>query len=838
MTNRAFILIVIFIITTLVVIPTGPLTHAQSGKGVIDDPLPTTESQAEAALPNVLWQLSQAIHGDAVRPRAQQVIKIIMEDGQPEKAARTAVQFADGCRGSRIYHDALAFYRQALELKSLPNSTTASILNSIAQTYADLSSFDLAARYFTQALEEAHDDLPANTTALTGLADLYRQQGALDKASRCIAKAVQLRSRHGAGADPALLYVRGLVSQEQRQIEDARTSFEEALAIYSTSGDAVGRIRTLCALSNLSLNASQMQAALEQARQALRLVDTMLSTATYIIRDQADGFEMKWQALLAYARAERGLGHKESALSTYKASIDFGNGVWPTIIATETSAIAFRQRSKASYLEYIDLLIQEGELETAYDIAREFKAQTYLYFSGSHKPKLRADDSQRAAVLREHSRLASALRSQLASGLTRRERVKAQDELEDNEFKIEATRLQGEMAHRRERMAPVPSLLTKELREKMAADHTALIDFSLTENHSLVALFSGGEVYYETLPSRIEIENAVKPFINEIGTAPNPLTAEKALRRLQSNAQSLFSMLFGNLARRIEPGQRLIVVPDGLLNYLPFEALMDNGRYLIEDHEISYIASANLLAQPQYSDGQSDDGSRMELLAFGDPVFGAAARGSVKRKHRTTSINVVRRQLIARGFQLTPIPRTRDEVQSIGSFFPTERRRIYLGKESTENALQHESLRSYRRLHFATHSLVDEKAPGQSAVLLTADSEEDGLLNANEISALDLNCDLVVLSACQTGRGQLRTGEGIIGLARAFLYAGARSVVVSLWSVSDISTSHVMKDFYRQMAGNVRNTEALRQAKLKMLQSRTEIRHPYYWAPFISVGKP
>jgi CHAT domain-containing protein len=115
---------------------------------------------------------------------------------------------------------------------------------------------------------------------------------------------------------------------------------------------------------------------------------------------------------------------------------------------------------------------------------------------------------------------------------------------------------------------------------------------------------------------------------------------------------------------------------------------------------------------------------------------------------------------------------------------------------------------------------------------------EDGFLEASEICDLDLDCELVVLSGCQTGRGQLLSGEGIVGLTRAFLYAGAQSVVVSLWSVSDISTGRLMKDFYQNLMVNSSNASALRLAKLHLLRSETVTRHPYYWASFVSVGRP
>jgi CHAT domain-containing protein len=134
---------------------------------------------------------------------------------------------------------------------------------------------------------------------------------------------------------------------------------------------------------------------------------------------------------------------------------------------------------------------------------------------------------------------------------------------------------------------------------------------------------------------------------------------------------------------------------------------------------------------------------------------------------------------------------------------------------------------------------VDEGSPSRSSLVLALDNdpEEDGLLQVSEIYDLKLDCDLVVLSACRTGRGQLLSSEGILGLSRAFLYAGARSVVVSLWDVSDISTAHFMKDFYKHLLSDDSGATALRKAKLQMLQGSKQKRHPYYWAPFVVIGR-
>src|SRR5581483_457792 len=185
---------------------------------------------------------------------------------------------------------------------------------------------------------------------------------------------------------------------------------------------------------------------------------------------------------------------------------------------------------------------------------------------------------------------------------------------------------------------------------------------------------------------------------------------------------------------------------------------------------------------------------------IGDPVFeptGMAAAG----KRVTRAVSQRTRHLPASDIpHFSTLPRTRDEVEYIASLFPANRRKVLLGTQSTEAAFKREPLKQYRRLHFATHSLIDEKTPARSAVVLMAGDAEDGLLDVSEISRLDLDCDLVVVSACQTGRGQLLSGEGIVGLSRAFLQAGARTVVVSLWNVSDGATGQLMKDFYANLS--------------------------------------
>lgn len=831
-----------FILTAVLLVAFDSLAFAQGDRSRSERQSQETASQAEALFQNALL-LSDNEDSKSARLQLQEAMRLWMQIREPGKAAMAALQVGDRYKKARKYQDALNYYRRALDIKSLPGAVRANALNAIAVIYAGLYLHDLAVRYFNRALDQARvvNDLPAQMLALTGLADLYHQQGALERALSCITPALRLSKKDHADADPALLYLKGRVGQEKGFIEDAKSAFEQALAIYRKTFNTEGQVKVLCAMSSLALLASRKQAALEQAEQAVELAEKQAKRVVSDA-DEMNARESRWRAWLSRARAQRAMEQKERAHNSYSRAIDHFKAIWwEFYIATEASAVAFREEAQTAYREYVDLLVEQGQFKKAYEVADEAKARTLLNFIGARRVRPPSEDSKQAATLRELSRSMARPRLQLlAPDLSREQQAKLQKDIEEAEYKMEETRLQAEMERSKERLVWSQPATADQLQEQMAQAQMTLAEFSLGENRSFVWLFTRGEFFFEILPARKEIEKAVRPYLTMLAATPNHLYIERDLAKLREHSEALFETLFGRLSSRIEPGQRLIVVPDGLLHYLPFEALIHNRHFLVEDHEISYLPSASMLAHLQDSRGEAGTGDRMELLALGDPIFGPELKVSVAKKSRNGPIDVIRHARGSHGFRLPPLPRTRDEVQYIAGLFSPDRTRLYLGEDSTEDAVKRESLRRYRRLHFATHSLIDETSPSRSAVVLTLDSDpdEDGFLEVSEISELDLDCDLVVLSACQTGRGQLLSGEGIVGLSRAFLYAGARAVAVSLWNVSDISTGQLMKSFYRHLAAGIGNAAALRETKLQMLKSDKETRHPYYWASFVIVGRP
>jgi CHAT domain-containing protein len=168
------------------------------------------------------------------------------------------------------------------------------------------------------------------------------------------------------------------------------------------------------------------------------------------------------------------------------------------------------------------------------------------------------------------------------------------------------------------------------------------------------------------------------------------------------------------------------------------------------------------------------------------------------------------------------------------------RARVYLGREASEERIKAGDLGAYRFVHLATHGFLNPRDPRLSGLLLASEaptSKEDGVLQLSEIYGLRLNADLVTLSACESGLGLVAKGEGIIGLTRGFLYSGARNVVVSLWQVNDETTADLMVTFYEGMLGGMKKAEALRAAKLALIQRQAESARPYYWAPFVLIGR-
>ncbi len=294
---------------------------------------------------------------------------------------------------------------------------------------------------------------------------------------------------------------------------------------------------------------------------------------------------------------------------------------------------------------------------------------------------------------------------------------------------------------------------------------------------------------------------------------------------------------------------QLVLIPDGVLYYLPFETILTqihpqtderfpNGReYLLHRYSIHYSPSVSVLGmiQTQVKNRNAGDmAKRKKFLGFGDPEY--------KPGDKAKKDFVYNKTLQQQGFyDLDRLFNTRVELREISSIF-SDSNRTFLREQAKESTVK-QSVKGYQYIHFATHGILDERNPEFSGVVLNliqSDKPEDGFLQSSEIFDLEINSDLVVLSACETGLGKVIKGEGMVGLTRAFLFAGTPSIVVSLWTVADESTSKLMIYFYKFLDEGFPKDEALRKARLKLMLEKVDdelyYSDPFFWGPFILNG--
>jgi CHAT domain-containing protein len=357
-----------------------------------------------------------------------------------------------------------------------------------------------------------------------------------------------------------------------------------------------------------------------------------------------------------------------------------------------------------------------------------------------------------------------------------------------------------------------------DVRQLLSGPSSALVEFVLGPGRAWVFVIDRSGARAFALPAGPRaLARDVRAFREQL--ASRDLRADAAAGRLYDEVMRPAQAA---LAGKTE----LTIVPDGVLWDLPFQALRSApDRYLIEEAAISYAPSATVLREAVLR--QTAPRGSMTLLAFGNPTLDPLA------KQRRTAVLMDDR--------LDPLPDAEDQVRQIGEIYGPSSR-VYVGAEAREDRWKAEAAQ-HRILQLATHGVVDDRSPLYSYLVLARSGDgdrEDGLLEAWEIMGMQLNANLVVLSACETARGQLSAGEGVVGLMWAFFVAGAPSTIVTQWKVESASSTALMLAFHRAWNGGrsgVSKARALQMASRQLLQTG-EYRHPFFWAGYILAGDP
>jgi CHAT domain-containing protein len=520
--------------------------------------------------------------------------------------------------------------------------------------------------------------------------------------------------------------------------------------------------------------------------------------------------------ILADLKARRGDLREANALYTQAEDviegmlISVGEPYWNSSVAGAMSQ---------TFLQHFELLVASENVADAFRVLERVRGRTLAWALLDRKAIQTPESEQTAALEAE----VATLQLRLMQNNDPAERQRLLDELAECERRLGLSWTRKDAPDERLPIQPAPLNQVKEDLDP----HEALLEYVLDDPNSYCLSVSREGAHIHTLPGgRKRIESLIQEYIAEI----------RAKRDAVGPAKQLWELLVKPVPEAAK-ATRLLIAPDGMLNLLPFESLRDgSGRFLLESRVISYTPSATILDMLRGTKELAP--APLPLLAVGDVMYDNQGGAGRKLPPAATVRGRIERGIAdLSGIALHDLPQTREEVQQIGKVVGADAI-LLLGQAATETAFKKEPLDQFRILHLAVHGFADTQYPERSALVLGADpkSGDDGLLQAREILRLRLNAELTTLSACDSGVGKLQGQEGVSNLVEAFLAAGSKSVVASLWNVDDASTSALMEDLYKRLAQGEATSAALRDAKLDLLSRFGNQVSPYYWAAFISVG--
>lgn len=752
-------------------------------------------------------------------------------------------------RALDYYNQALPIFREIKDLQGL-----AGALDNMALIYATSNNTQKALEAYDEALRVAREakDHEGEGSVLHNMGLTYFKIGQNQKALEYYQKALALKQDFAdRRLEAASLNGIGLVYRVLGDEQKARTHYLEALKISRALGDRTGQVNRLFNLARLDAIQNDFSAARERIEEAIAIIESLRSA----ISDQ----ELR-----------------SSYFSTVQYYYDFYVEILMRLHERypskghDAEALQVSERKRARAL--LDTLVEAGA-----DI-RQGVAAELLGRERSLQQRLNARAQAQMRILSGRHTVDQAMA------------VAQEIEALTTEFQQVETEIRHKSPNYAALTQPQP-LTLKEIQTRVLDQDTLLLEYSLGEDRSYLWAVTPTSVSSYKLPKRDEIEAVARQVYALLSDKTSAVDALESLRsgktsnptQRKTNAppaqskdeptQSPFApeaaarlsqILLAPVAAQLG-GKRLLIVADGALQYIPFGALplptarsaTDKYQPLIVEHEIVTLPSASTLAVlRQEVKGRKAADKTVAVLA--DPVFeidderlsglsrgNAAVPSGGPDKKRELPLGMERAAtdsgLRSADSEIPRLPGTRDEARQILALVPAAEGKQALDFSASRQTATSGELSQYRYIHFATHGFLDSVHPELSGIVFSMIDEkgnpQDGFLRAHEVFNLKLPAELVVLSACQTGLGKEVRGEGLVGLTRGFMYAGAPRVVVSLWSVNDQATAELMARFYRGMLRDkLRPAAALRAAQVSLMKEKGW-GSPFYWAAFTLQGE-
>ncbi|MEW6211263.1 MAG: CHAT domain-containing tetratricopeptide repeat protein [Acidobacteriota bacterium] len=774
------------------------------------------------------------------------------------------------------FQKALDFYNQSLSIYRAAGYRAGEgpVINAIGQIYNSLGEREKALDFYNQSLSLSREtkDRLGEATALNNIAAIFAAKEDYRKALEFYDQSLSLfRALGNRSGEAALLNNMGTAYTALNESRKAFDLYSQALSIHRAAGNRRSEANTLNNMGRTLFLAGEHQKSLDFLNQALSI-----SRATVHRRLEA-------QALYNIANAHRALGNFAEARMHSGSAVRVAESLRGEVDIQQLRASYFA--SVRNYYDLdIDLLMRlhkqnplQGFDTLALETSERARARSLLELLAEARADIRQGvDStliERERQLQKSLNDKAERQTQLLSGRhTPEQAAAAAKEIESLVAQYTEAQTQIRTASPRYAALTQPQPARFKDIQQQVDENTILLEYALGDERSYLWAVSAKSIASFELPRRAEIEAAAKRFyelLRSAGDAGRGGDGETRGRgESEEAARQLSRMLLAPVAGRLG-SKRLLIVADGILHYIPFAALpspkasvvssplsvakprqrtTDNGqrtiRPLIADHEIISLPSASVLAEMRREiEGRKP--APGAVAVFADPVFSmddtrlkSTVRSSGQRL-LTRDLQRAATDLGAEGFPRLPF--SRREAEAIIASAPRGQAIKSLDFEASRNRVTGLDLGNYRIIHFATHGLLNSTHPELSGIVLSLVDEEgqaqNGFLRLHEIYNLKLPAELVVLSACQTGLGKEIRGEGLVGLTRGFMYAGAARIVASLWKVDDAATAELMKRFYQKVfVRKLRPAAALREAQVEMW-NQERWREPYYWAAFVMQGE-